>query len=172
MNTSARYTLRHMFRGGGKTVLAILLALLLTAAVGRLDSLRQHYEALSRSVLIQGSVLGGLTVYRAEKLAAAEEVKDYYLEETREDCLYLTAKAERPDDASFILCFTSDFTKTTEIMVEWLDGWDGESFQNTTKKVCLMPREIAEHSELALGDRIHIAINGYVASLYHSIASA
>ena len=71
MSTSIRYVFRHIGRGGGKTLLAVLLALLLTAAVGRLDSLRRHYEDLSRSVLIQGSVLGGLTVYRAEKLAAA-----------------------------------------------------------------------------------------------------
>ncbi|MBR5702545.1 MAG: hypothetical protein IKX47_08755 [Oscillospiraceae bacterium] len=166
MSTSIRYTLRHMFRGGGKTVLAILLALLLTAAVGRLDSLRQHYEALSRSVLIQGSVLGGLTVYRAEKLAAAEEVKDYYLEESWQDCLYLTEKADRPDEASFVLYYTSDYTKTTDANVEWLDGWDGESFQKTTKKVCLMPRELAEHSELVLGDRIHIAEAGYGSKTY------
>ena len=48
MNTSIRYVLRHALRGGGKTILAILLALLLTAAVGRLDRL---FPAASSSVV-------------------------------------------------------------------------------------------------------------------------
>ena len=168
MNTSIRYVLRHMLRGGGKTILAIFLALLLTAAVGRLDSLRQHYEALSRSVVIRGSVLGGLTVYRAEKLAGAEQVKDYYLEENVQDGEYLKSTGDRPSwDGT--LMFSSDYTQSIDGNVEWLEGWDGESFHKATKRVCLMPASMAEEDEIELGDRIHIAVSGYgyTLSTYH-----
>ena len=161
MNTSIRYVLRHMLRGGGKTILAILLALLLTAAVGRLDSLRRHYEALSRSVVIRGSVLGGLTVYRAEKLAGAEEVMDYYLEETRQDTDLLEADEVLPSGFSYILYFTSDYTQTAGEDIEWLEGWDRESFQKASNRVCLMPRAVAELQEIGLGDRVHLAVGGY-----------
>lgn len=166
MNTSIRYVLRHMLRGGGKTILAILLALLLTAAVGRLDSLRSHYEALSRSVLIQGSVIGGLTLYRAESLAGAEEVKDHYLEEVVKQLEILLLKHEdpledRPSAVSFTTYFTSDYSRTAGDQVEWLEGWDGETFQATNSRVCLMPRSMAEELELDLGDRFHLAESGY-----------
>ena len=166
MNTSIRYTLRHMLRGGGKTVLAIFLALLLTAAVGRLDSLRQHYEALSRSVLIQGSVIGGITLYRAESLAGAEEVKDYYLEEVIQRVEMLPVKHEdplddRPSVVSFNIFFTSNWSRAAGNQVEWLEGWDGETFQAASSRVCLMPRFMAEDVELGLGDRFHLAENGY-----------
>ena len=166
MNTSIRYVLRHMLRGGGKTILAILLALLLTAAVGRLDSLRSHYEALSRSVLIQGSVIGGLTLYRAESLAQAEEVKDHYLEEVVKRLEMLLLKHEdpledRPSAVSFTTYFTSDYSRTAGDQVEWLEGWDGKTFQAANSRVCLMPRSMAEELELDLGDRFHLAESGY-----------
>ena len=166
MNTSIRYTLRHMLRGGGKTILAILLALLLTAAVGRLDSLRQHYEALSRSVVVQGSVLGGLTLYRAESLAQAEEVKDYYLEEVVKTLEMLPVKHEdplddRPSALSFNVIFTSDWSQAAGDRVEWLEGWDGETFQSASSRVCILPRAMAEYEELGLGNRFHLAESGY-----------
>ena len=168
MNTSVRYVLRHMGRGGGKTVLAVFLALLLTAAVGRLDTLRQHYEALSRSVIVQGSVLGGLTLYRAETLAEAEEVKDYYLEEVLQGCEIILEDNNRPSAVTFMLCFTSNYTRDCGDEVEWLEGWDRERFQNSTSRVCLMSKELADlvktelgGGELGLGGRFHIGENGY-----------
>jgi len=161
MNTSIRYVLRHALRGGGKTVLAIFLALLLTAAVGRLDSLRQHYETLSRSVVIRGSVLGGLSVYRAEKLAGAEEVTDYYLEEIRQDTDLLEATEVLPSEFSYILYFTSDYTRTAGEGVEWLEGWDRETFQKASNRVCLMSKSVAEQQEIRPGDRVHLAVGGY-----------
>ncbi len=161
MNASIRYMLRHMGRGGGKTILAVFLALLLTAAVGRLDTLRRHYEALSRSVIVQGSVLGGLSVYRAEKLAEAQEVADYYLEETRQSTDLLRTAAVLPSTHSYVLYFTSDYTRTAGDAVEWLEGWDWETFQGANKRVCLMSAAIAEEQEIGLGDRVHLAVEGY-----------
>jgi hypothetical protein len=150
-----------MGRGGGKTILAVFLALLLTAAVGRLDTLRRHYEALSRSVIVQGSVLGGLSVYRAEKLAEAQEVADYYLEETRQSTDLLRTAAVLPSTHSYVLYFTSDYTRTAGDAVEWLEGWDWETFQGANKRVCLMSAAIAEEQEIGLGDRVHLAVEGY-----------
>ena len=166
MSTSIRYVFRHMLRGGGKTILAIFLALLLTAAVGRLDSLRRHYEALSRSVLVQGSVLGGMTLYRAESLAGAEEVKDYYLEEVVKGVEALLLKHEDPlDDRTspedITLVFSSDYSKVAGNEVEWLEGWNGETFQAANSRVCLMNRNLAENMDVGLGDRFHLAENGY-----------
>ena len=68
MNASLGYTLRHARRALVKSLLAILLALLLAAAVGSLDALRRHYDAICNSVELKGVVSGGMTVYRAEKL--------------------------------------------------------------------------------------------------------
>lgn len=165
MNSSIRYVLRHSARGGGKTILAVILAFMLTSAVGRLDSLRQHYEALSRSVLVQGSVLGGVSVYRAEKLAEAEEVKDYYLEKTIQQCEFTKTDALRVT-STCSLCFTSDCTRVAGAKLEWLEGWDWSSFQQSRERVCLIPQTLAEELEIVPGDRIHIAVAGYGNILY------
>ena len=165
MTVGIRYIFRHIGRGGGKTVLPILLALLLAASVGRLDTLRDRYEVLSQSVVVQGSVLGGLSVKRAEHLAEAEEVVSYYLEEIRQDCEYLSAKEVRPNAEHFVLCFTSDYTKTAGEEVYWLEGWTQETFQNALNRVCLMPTAMAEEARIELGDRIQIAVSDYADTL-------
>ena len=161
MKTSLRYVRRHLCRGVVKTVLAVLLALLLTAAIGRLDALRLHYEVLSRSVLIQGSVLGGISVYRAEKLGEAEEVKDLFLEEVVQRPEFCKSDAPRPSATSIRLTFNSDYTRSVKGEIEWLEGWDGKKFQKTSQRVCLMPEGVAVEGEVALGSRIHITELGY-----------
>ena len=162
MTASLGYTLRHARRAVVKSFLAILLALLLAAAVGRLDALRRHYDALCRSVEVKGVVSGGLTVYRAEKLGEIEEVKHTYLENIRQRTEFMQA-----DDTihSCILCFSSDYTVNAGAEAEWLEGWDQERFQMAASRVCLMTTTLAEELEIVPGDRIRITEDSYLNTL-------
>lgn len=162
MNASLRYTLRHARRAVVKSLLAILLALLLAAAVGRLDALRRHYDALCHSVEVKGVVSGGLSVYRAEKLGEAEEIKYSYLEYLRQGAEFMLS-----DDSfhSCILCFSSDYTVNAGAEAEWLEGWDQERFQAATGKVCLITETLAAELEIAPGDRIRISGDDYLNKL-------
>ena len=162
MNGSAGYILRHMLRGTIRSLLAVLLALLLAAAVGRLDALRRHYDALCRSVEVKGVVSGGLSVYRAEKLGEAEEVKYTYLEYLRQGVEFMHS-----DDSlhSCTLCFSSDYTVNAGAEAMWLEGWDQERFQAATGKVCLMTEALAAELEILPGDRIRISADTYLNTL-------
>ncbi len=163
MSAGLRYTLRHLRRSRVKSVLAVLLALLLTAAVGRLDALRRHYAALCSSVEVRGVVSGGLSVSRAEKLGALDEVKGAYLELMRQGSEFLQA-----DDSihECILCFSSDYTVNAGAEALWLEGWDRTKFQESVTRVCLIPQAWAEELGIGLGDRVRIANANFLGTLH------
>jgi len=149
----SRYILQHMGRAGWKTVISILLAFLLTGAIGLLAVTRLSYQELFDGTEVNGT----LTNYPSNAVMEAsksELMKDFYYSGG-----YWVILNDIPAGAGYYFAFTNDIerfmqsTSSYEYDIEYAEGFDA-SFYSENVPQCLMGRMLAEMYGVKLGDTI------------------
>ena len=143
-----RYVFRHARRAAAGTVLAILLAALLTGTVGELMLLRTRYADLVSSLELDVRFFGGLSYSKAKALEKSGFVRDP---------VYLKAyEAMSGIYTPITLVFTNRTDSLYAEPVTWLEGWDEESAMSAAGKYCLLPAPFMAEEGLELGDEFRI----------------
>lgn len=152
-----RYIGRHMRRSAGKSVLAILLAALLFAAVGQLALMKEAYVRLCAETVIVGRFVGGLPLSNAFQIAQYNYEKDLYFE--FRETVDLNFSEESLVITNNIARYTSEETTIT-----YADGYDA-SVMESVGKFIVAGKALMQKYGLELGDTVSISPRRYLANL-------
>ena len=147
-NWRGRFLRRLMGRNMGRSLLSLLLAALLAFAFGLLTVLRGIYAEAYRNVEVKPVLSGGLSYTRAVKIAESGYVRDPYYEYAAQNAMI------DMESATAILTNRLDH-RVTEPM-DWLPGWDEETFMASQDKVLVMYASHAEKCGVTLGDKVRV----------------
>ncbi len=162
MNWSARYLARLLGRNPGRSLLSLMLAVLLAAAVGLLTDLRGMYAVLYRQVEVK-PVFTGLGYDRALKAEKSGCVRDPYYETVFVDC-----QVELADRENVPLILLNSLEEQAPWPVDWAEGWDEEAFFASGKRVCLISRAYGEKLGKGLGDKLRVNEQDWLSNLLQS----
>lgn len=166
MSWAGRLLGRLLGRNLGRSLLSLLLAALLAFAFGTLTVLRSIYSELYQHVEVKPKITGGIAYERAVHIASSDYVCNPYYETVIRGALGINAN----DDTSLLdLVFTNNVERWTQNSVDWLEGWDTESFLMTEQAVCVIPEVLAVANGLNLGDSVLVLEEGWYAHLMENI---
>ena len=151
MSWRGRYLWRLLSRVPMRSFLSILLAALLAFAFGLLTVLRGIYAEAYQNVDVRAVFFGGLPYSTAQKLESCGMLKDPSYEYADLNCLV--------EEHGTTLYFISDLSRYAAGEVEWLDGWDEDTFDASAEAVCVMSAGTAEASACGLGSSIFACLS-------------
>ena len=150
---TARYILRHMGRAGGKTAIALLIAVLLTGAIGVLAVTRLSYRELFGKTEITGT-LSNYSSSAVMEASKSELMEDFYYSGG-----YWVILNDVPAGAGYLLALTSDIdryvqsTSPDEYTIEYAGGYDSSLFSENAPQ-CLVGENLAHQYGVKPGDTI------------------
>ena len=147
-NWRGRFLRRLLGRNMGRSLLSLLLAALLAFAFGLVTVLRGIYAEAYRNVEVKPVISGGLGYDRAVKIAESGYVRDPYYEYAAQNAMI------EMESATAILTNRLDHRVTEP--VEWLSGWDEETFMASDDKVLVMYAAHGEALGISLGDKVRV----------------
>ncbi len=146
-----RYLLRHMRRAGWKTTITLLLAVLLTSAIGLLAVTRLSYQELFDETV----VIGNINNYPSSAVMEAQS------SELMEDFYYSGKSAvicnDIPSGVGYLFALTNDIERylqsryTSAYSIEYAEGYDA-SFFSQNEPLCLMGNSMANLYGVKPGD--------------------
>lgn len=162
------YILLHVRRAGGKTILGILLATLLTGVIGLLAVTRLSYHELFDKTKLVGTVSN----YSSSAMMDAsktELMKNFYYSGG-----FSVICNDIPSDSGISLAITNDIdryiqSKSTEgYFTDYIEGYDVSIFMDN-KPLCIMGEAIANAYGVKPGDSISLLSweRQYVMSMIH-----
>ena len=147
------YILRHMRRAGGKTALAVLIALLLTGAMGVLAVTRLSYQELFDKT----EVTGTLSNYSSSAVMEAEGsdlMKEFYYSGG-----YWVILDDVPAGAGYLLALTNDIDRYVQsaspddYTIQYAEGYDASLFSEHAP-LCLLGDNLAHQYGVRPGDTV------------------
>lgn len=147
----SRYILRHMRRAGGKTALALLLAVLLTGAIGLLAVTRLSYKEMFDQTVVTGTISNypSSSVMEAQR---SEHMKNFYY--SGEFSVIANNKF-----SSLLLAFTNDIERYLQsryeygYSIDYAEGYDSSLFSQN-EPLCLIGCSMADEFGVKPGDSI------------------
>jgi hypothetical protein len=139
-------------------MLALMLALLLSGAMGQFTLARQSYSELYHNIIIKARFINGPSYEKALKIAESGYVNSPYYE-------YIKAGEANFGDKQYIPCdlyFSSDLKRITKEPVEYLEGYDDATVFTLVDRICLLPVGFMEEMGLELGDIVELNAQGYM----------
>lgn len=149
----SRYILRHTGRAGWKTIIAVLLAFLLTGAMGLLAVTRLSYQEMFDRTEVKGT-LSNYSSSAIMKASKSELMKDLYYNGG-----FWVILNDRPVGAGYFLAVTNDVDRylqgisTYDYTIEYADGFDASLFSKNEPQ-CVMGEELAEMYGVKPGDTV------------------
>ena len=141
------YILRHMHRGIGKTVGALLLTVILAAGIGMFVLARLTYQEAYHQLNVKGRAMQFSSNYITE-LSKSDLIKDIY---------YYNNYRVRVNGVGVLspMTFTNDFDQylTDDYTVTYAKGYDRSVFEGTGA-VCFVGQKLAETLGVHAGDDI------------------
>ena len=162
MDWSAGYLTRLLGRNPGRSLLSLLLAVLLAAAVGLLTDLRGMYAALYRQVEVR-PVFTGLGYDQALKTEKSGYVRAPYYETVFRD-----GQVELKSEETIPIILVNSLSEQAPWPVEWAEGWDEETFFASKKKVCVLSAAYGESLGKGLGDKLRVNEQDWLSNLLES----
>jgi len=147
----AAYILKHMRRAKIKTVIAIILAIMLSAACGLLAVTRLSYQELFDGIVVIG------TINNYPSSAVVEASKSVLMNDFYYSGGYVAIANGLPDGVGYRLGVTNDIERylkgafEAEYSIEYADGYDASFFQ-TNEAAILMGGRMAEYMNLKPGE--------------------
>lgn len=146
-----RYILRHMRRAGWKTALTILLAMLLTGAMGLLAVTRLSYEEMFDKTEVTGTAnnYSSRAVMEAQK---SELMKDFYYSGE-----FFVIVNDTPHQVGYRFVLSNNLDRylksvsTEEYSVEYASGYDSSLFTKNVPQ-CLLGKALADFYGVKPGD--------------------
>lgn len=161
MRQVSHYILRHMGRAGWKTVIAVLLAFLLTGAMGLLAVTRLSYQEMFDKTEVKGT----LTNYSSS--AVMEASKSELMKNVYYNGGFWVILNDIPVGAGYYLAVTNDIDRyiqsisTYDYTIEYADGFDASLFSKNEPQ-CVMGKDLAEIYGVKPGDTVTlISWEGY-----------
>jgi|AGTN01.2.fsa_nt_gi Predicted ABC-type transport system involved in lysophospholipase L1 biosynthesis, permease component len=148
-----RYILRHTRRAGWKTALAVLLAVLLTGAMGLLAVTRLSYQELFDKTKIVG------TISNYSSSAVMEASKSELMEDFYYSGGFSVICNDIPSNTGYLLALTNDIDRYVqsaspdEYVIEYAEGCDSSFFSESVPQ-CLIGGNMANQYGVKPGDSI------------------
>lgn len=149
------YLLRHMRRAGWKTTISVLLAVMLTGAIGLLAVTRLSYREMFNKTVVMGT-LNNFPSSSVMEVQHSDLVEDfYYSGKSSVICNNI------PDGAGYLFALTNDIERylqsryTTPYTIEYAEGYDASIFQ-TNEAVCLVGNSMANIYGIKAGDTVQL----------------
>lgn len=175
-----RYILRHIPRAPLKSLLGLMLAAALIAALGqfiiivddtnaRVERLYGEIEVNAVLVAKDGTRGGGIPYYTLYDLLADDFADSYYA--TSDASFYWVGTAAMTSDptyefmaeqnafynTAYSLIGTNDSSRTVGSAIEFIEGWDADRFADSAEYVCVVERRACVERGVELGDELMIS---------------
>lgn len=147
MHHVAVFTLRHMWRSIGKTVVSLFLTVVLTAGIGMFALARLAYFDAFYEVDVKNSVLE-FASSAVEELSQSDLVEDFY-------CYNVFSVRINGRELNTPMVFTNDLDcyLTGDYTAAYTDGYDISALERTDA-VCMVGKGLAETLGISPGDEI------------------
>ncbi len=153
-----RYILRHMRRAGWKTVLSILIAGIMLAAIGQFKVVHRSYESLCENTVVTARFVGGLPVSSGRGLMNSGYAKNLY---------YGVSIPSETNGLQIDVALTNNINRYTneKADIDFAPGYDDSCISEPGNTV-IIGNELMEMYSLKPGDSVHLISEAMKESLW------